>query len=308
MKKLKYLLTKYKRKLFPAKDILTRFEDLRYEIRRNALLEKMMNSEKPGVSAKKYCEHEIIVSLTSYGRRLYEVGITIESIMQQSLLPNRIILNLYEEKSEAPLPISLQRQVERGLEINIVPEDIRSYKKLIPTLEKFPDAIIITIDDDCIYEFDLVERLFNSYLEHPESISAVRTHTILLDKNGKPFPYHKWESNHAYAPSGNRLFFTGVGGVLYPPGSFNKEVFNKDAYTSLAPNADDVWFHAMALLNGTPIIKVPAHSGDDIDHIENKAVQDMGLWVKNCNIERENDKQIKAVYDRYNIYPLLKND
>ncbi|MDE5868733.1 MAG: hypothetical protein K2H18_00750, partial [Muribaculaceae bacterium] len=301
-----YILSRFKRKLFPAKEMLARFEDLRYEIRRSSLLEKMLHSEKSGVSSEKYCDHEVVVSLTSYGKRLYEVGITIESIMQQSMLPNRIILNLYTEDVAVSLPIALQRQIKRGLEVHLVSTDIRSYKKLIPTLKRFPDAVIITIDDDCIYEYDLVERLFNSYLKNPHSVSAVRTHSILLDKNGKPLPYHKWDSCSAYASKGNRLFFTGVGGVLYPPGAFNDEVFNEEAFMSLAPYADDVWFHAMALLNGTSIVKAPAHSGDDIDHIENSAVQDIGLVNRNCNIERENDKQIKAIYDRYDIYPLLK--
>lgn len=29
--------------------------------------------------------------------------------------------------------------------------DIKSYKKLIPTLQKYPDSIIVTADDDIIY-------------------------------------------------------------------------------------------------------------------------------------------------------------
>lgn len=136
---------------------------LNYTIKRDALITKTRCSTESGIEQTKFCDHEVVVSLTTYGKRLYEVASTIESIMQGTMKPNRIVLWLEEGLKDTPLPILLQRQQTRGLEIGYC-EDLRSYKKLIPTLIKYPDAVIITIDDDAIYNCDVVEKLVNTYI------------------------------------------------------------------------------------------------------------------------------------------------
>ena len=54
-----------------------------------------------------------------------------------------------------------------------------------------------------------------------------------------------------------RIIQTGVGGVLYPPGSLKKEMIDEALFTRLAPTADDIWFWAAAVANGRHIIPVP---------------------------------------------------
>ena len=77
---------------------------------------------------------EIIISLTTYSLRIHNVYIALESLLNQTIKPNRIILWLAEEEfNEANLPISVLRLKERGVEIRFC-EDYKSYKKLIPTL------------------------------------------------------------------------------------------------------------------------------------------------------------------------------
>lgn len=95
-----------------------------------------------GVSNTQYTSHDIIVSLSTYGKRIWDVYLAIESVMQQTYKPNRIILNLDYLFKDVVLPITIQRQQKRGLEINYC-EDIKSFKKLIPTAIKYPDAAII---------------------------------------------------------------------------------------------------------------------------------------------------------------------
>ena len=116
------------------------------------LTEKALFSKELGINREKVCEHEVIVSLTTYGKRLYDVYLPIESIMQGSLKPNRIILWISEDLKGKELPITLQRQQKRGLDIRYC-KDIRSYTKLVPALKCFPNACIITIDDDLIYNY-----------------------------------------------------------------------------------------------------------------------------------------------------------
>lgn len=276
---------------------------MRFEQKATQLANATINSDKAGVTEDRFCQNETIVSLTSYGRRIYDVFLAIESIMQGTQKPNRIILWLSEKEfKNFKLPISLQNQKKRGLEIRYC-EDILSYKKLIPTLKEFPEATIITIDDDAIYGFDFVENLIISHTSNPSCIFANRVHRITKNADENLKSYLDWEWSVS-TPSKNDhdLFFTGVGGVLYPPHSLDEEVFNKKIFMEICPTADDVWFNAMARLKGTRINKSFTHVANGEDYILNEAAQDCALSLINNSTENSsNDIQIKAVFEKYKI-------
>lgn len=277
---------------------------LKFFTRKCQMEDFILHCNDIGVSNEHYCNHNLIVSLTSYGKRIYDVCYTIESLMQQTLKPNKIVLWLGKELENTNLPSSLQRQVQRGLEICYT-EDIRSYKKLIPALREFPNDIIITVDDDVIYEFDIIERLFKSYLSNPNKIHAARTHRMRFNKNGGLLPYNQWEWNAAQAENSRHLFFTGGAGTLFPPKSLHEDVMNKDIFMDICPTADDVWFNAMALKNGTQINKVATRNNNSHDYLENYNMQDMGLFHINVLSSARNDEQIHAVYNKYDLFQLL---
>ena len=256
-----------------------------------------------GTQPVEVLDKELIVSLTTYGKRLYDVYLAIESIMQNSLKPNRIVLWLEYSLRDKPLPITLQRQQQRGLEIGFT-HDIKSYKKLIPTLQKYPDAYYITIDDDVIYDFDLIENLVRSYMARPGYVHANVVHRMALGKGGHPLPYRKWLRFGGYSTPHPHNFAIGFGAVLYPPGCFHKEVLNEEAFMRLAPKGDDIWFFAMARLIGTLTVKAESRYADDDCVLTNQSVQDIALFNTNINA-CANDEQIKAVFHKYGIYPLL---
>ena len=65
---------------------------IKYEILTSNLQDKAMNSVNSGISDEKYCENDIIISLTSYASRVQTVHLTIESLLNQTIKPNKIIL------------------------------------------------------------------------------------------------------------------------------------------------------------------------------------------------------------------------
>lgn len=280
-------------------------QNLRYAQRYDQLINQALNSEKQGVSDTKYCKNEIIVSLTTYSKRLYDVAATIESIMQGSLKPNHIILWLGEENKDVILPKILQNQQKRGLEISYC-RDIRSYTKLIPTLRKYPKACIITIDDDALYHYDLVEKLVNEHCQYPNHIIANRIHRVKLDKNGFPLKYIKWTWNDTVTDDSPLNFLTGVGGVLYPPQSLHPEVFNESVFLDICKYADDIWFYAMALKAGTRIKKCYTHNKKGEDYLLNEELQDTGLYNTNVGMSGKNDEQFISVFERYGLWECLK--
>lgn len=273
------------------------------EQRRWLLESEMLTDTRPGVTDEKLLgSGDLIVSLTSYGRRLYDVAYTIQSIMRQTQKPNRIILWIDRQDCDR-IPSSLKRLQQRGLEIIPTEANIRSYKKLVHALERFPDDTIITIDDDVFYEYDLIERLLGCHLDHPHDICAMRVHRITRERNGTIRPYNKWQMTIKECGCHDDNFLTGVGGVLYPPHSLAEETTDADLFMKLSHTADDVWFTFMARRKGTKIRKVASRDPQGVDFLENYAYREEGLQKINTQGKCLNDKSIAAVATHFSIQP-----
>lgn len=288
-------------------ELLKKISDNKFDCVAHDLTKACLNSQEQGVTNDIICNNEVVVSLTSYGKRIHNVYLAIESIMQGSVKPNKIILWLSEDEFQnQDLPITLQKQISRGLDIQFC-KDIKSYKKLIYTLQKYPNANIITIDDDLIYNFDLVENLVSCHKKNPKFICANRIHKITKQSNSSLNSYLKWDWCQGNdLPPSNLNFFTGGAGTLFPPNSLHTEIFNEDVFLSICPTADDVWFNAMARLQGTPICKSFTHSPSGEDFIYSEQAQLKGLnQINNNPSDCKNDEQIKAVFDKYNIYNFI---
>lgn len=266
---------------------------------------KVIESQTPGIGNG--VPETITISLTSYGPRIETVYLTIESLMQQSLKADRIVLCLSEsEFSEADIPASLKNQRARGLEILFCEEDIGSYQKFFYTLQKYPEDIVITVDDDLIYPIDLVDLLYQAYLKEPEVIHCNRAHQILLAKPGHLLPYKKWKFDSALDKASLCTFPTGVGGVLYFPGSLNDAVFDKETFLKLAPNSDDVWLKAMSLRNSVKCRKVQSRSSFWEKAIIIPGSQVVSLKRKNKHRQNGNDQAIAQVFNKYDISSVIE--
>lgn len=277
---------------------------LHYEDRRNQLIEHILHDTECGVTTERYTDHDIIVSLTTYGNRIHDVAFTIESIMQQSMKPNRIVLWLDDSFQNRHLPQSLLNQQKRGLEIAYC-KDLRSYKKLIPSLHHFPNDAIITFDDDLLYDYDIIEHLILSYLENPLMIHSCRGHQMRFDQNHRLLPYLEWRWNVSETGMVEHYFLTSGGGTLFPPGCLDSEVLNESVFMDICPFADDVWINAMALKKGTKINKVYTRNKEGEDYILNWESQDTGLMMTNV-LQNKNDSQIRDVFSKYSLYDMLK--
>lgn len=260
-----------------------------------------LQSDNIGTTKNAIADREVIVSLTTYGNKIDQCYLAVESLLHQTLPPNKIILWLDSEKfqDENSIPLSLRKQIKRGLEISLV-KDVRSHTKLVPALKQYPEAIIITIDDDIIYPIDFVERLVRSYQRDPTKIYFYRGHRMTF-KNGNyfsPEPYLNWVKKGAKGDSILNVP-TGVLGVLYPPHCMHPDVTDETKFLKLCPYADDIWFKVMSLLNGVSCEMIPTV------HRENKFItldidETSSLQSQNV-VGRKNDDQIKALFANYPI-------
>lgn len=200
----------------------------------------------------------VIVSLTSYKERFDDLVISLYSLLNQRVKPDRIILWLSDELEDiSNLPYEITRFIKNGLEIRFV-KDIRSYTKIIYALKEFPGAVIVTADDDVYYPKDWLAKLYYSYIMRQEDIHCHRAHRVGVEE-GIIIPYEKWQKHVEEESARFDNFLTGVGGVLYPPNCFTKEVLRDDIFLKNAPYADDVWLWFMALLSGRKIRVVKNH-------------------------------------------------
>ena len=252
---------------------------------------------------------EIVVSLTSYPARITTVHMTIMTLLNQKVKPDKVVLWLAREqfpKGMAALPEKLLALQNVGLTIEWT-HDIQSYKKLIPTLKLCPDAIVVTCDDDTFYPPHWLEMLMASYAKHPDCVHCHRGHTIRFDSNGKVLPFLKWEFESVSAEPSFLNFQTGIGGVLYPPHCLAAEVFNELAFMELATTCDDHWFWAMAVLNGTKIKIVE----NGIRHciVNPKASTRFSLCKINtgADMQSNDDLVFAALCERYGLLPIIAN-
>lgn len=122
---------------------------------------------------KQYNGEKAIISLTSWKARINTVSKTIYSLIKQC--PGfHIVLVLSEEEfpqKEKELPDNLMLFVENDLiEILWVYKNTKSFKKVLPTMDKYRDVPVISADDDMIYVWNFVEDLYNHWLQNKDAI------------------------------------------------------------------------------------------------------------------------------------------
>ena len=89
---------------------------------------------------------------------------------------------------------------------------------------------------------------------------------------------------------------TGCGGVLYPPGSLHPDATDALAFLRLAPTADDLWFWAMAVRQGTPVRFVAA---SDIQSLDTADELGPHALSRDNNDKDGNNRQFRAILNEY---------
>ncbi len=279
---------------------------IEYKLAKRQFDDLALNSCNSGVVLKKEDSEEIIVSLTTHGKRILSVHRTIESIFHQSHLANRVIMYVGDKEFQSPqqLPLILQKQMSRGLEVRFV-RDQGPFTKLLPTMRENKNSVIITIDDDIIYPFNLLERLMNAHQAHPNAICGISVISLCIENGQVQTPFYtrpNW--NRPQDLISKNFLAQGFGGVLYPPNCFGEEVFNELVFSRLVPSADDAWFKAMSLLYNTPIVLVHGYYSVFDEQIVDEDTQDIGL--RNINSKPgESERQLQNLFEHYGLFSKL---
>ena len=127
----------------------------------------------------------IVVSLTTWKGRIDTLPLVLESIVNQTLKPWKIVVNLSKQEfaSVKEIPKNIRTYMKKhGIEVNWVKDDTKVYKKIIPTLLKYKNDLILSIDDDFIYPKNMIVDFYRKYMEYPNNpISGNRVNKFGMD-------------------------------------------------------------------------------------------------------------------------------
>lgn len=239
----------------------------------------------------------VVVSLTSYGRRVQSVALTIESIGAGRLRPARVILWLGD--AEAPLPDSLTRLQARGLEILYAP-DIGPHGKYFHYVSTHAphERPLVTADDDVLYPRYWLARLVQAHRQRPDEVHCFRANKILVDGT-RLSPYNDWPRCRSDRASLDH-FATGVAGVIYPPAMLDHLARLGDAFKASCPRADDVWLHWVALRNRVGVRQLSARPRA-FPALPDTQTQTLTSYNVHAG---GNDEQIRALYTEEDVAAL----
>ena len=110
-------------------------------------------------------KEKIIVTLTSYKDRLANLPVVLDTIYHQTVAPDQVVLNL---ANETVVPAEVQEYLDQHGIITFRVPDTKVYKKLVPTLKRFPDDVVIAIDDDWLYPQGMIEDFMETHERFPD--------------------------------------------------------------------------------------------------------------------------------------------
>lgn len=206
-------------------------------------------------------DEKIIISLTSYPARIKYVKRVLESLVNQSVNNDlyHIVLVLaipeFPEKEEE-LPYGLIKYIiDNNIELLWYPTNIRSHKKLIPTLLKYPDNPILVCDDDVIRPDGWLQMFINDHNKYPNDIiGGLYSWYFGNDYKLKRFKDFKCvNSGTINGIAGIQLWnakpANGFGGVLYPAHTFtDKRFFDEKLFMKLSPTSDESWQYCFNIM------------------------------------------------------------
>ncbi len=261
--------------------------------------------KKSGIKQTEIGE-EFIFSLTSFPDRIHYVWLTIESLLRQTEKPDKILLWLYkgEFESKEKLPKNLLKQELRGLEIRFCDVNLRPHKKYFYTVQEYPEANVITVDDDMFYPPNLLERLKKTHQQYPNSIlSPMSTKIIML--NGEIQPYVEWPYNKLNTkPQNSNLILSGSG-TLFPKNSLHNDTFDIEKINKLSLTTDDLWLTIMSLRQG---VRVVGMNGEFPRFYIIIIIKDNQRLMDNNISGGINDSNLKGLMNYYNLLPSVFED
>lgn len=243
-------------------------------------------------------DSDIIISLTTFPKRIKFIDLVIKSLLNQNKDINSIYLFVSQEDNFTE---KHKRKLKNLKNINVqwVKGNIKSHKKYFYAFKNFGEHFnIITVDDDIIYDESLIHTLYETYKTN-KGVTCSIARNIKV-KNNKYSGYTQWNNTNPLNPPKDILPI-GAGGVFYPKGQFHRIKLTEKEILETCPNADDLllYFMSKELKLKNFIAKKILFSVPLPYKLENS------LYHKNV-LGKENDLQLKQILNILETKTLIK--
>ena len=242
-----------------------------------------------------YNKRRLICSITTIPQRIEFIHYPILSMLHQEITPDIIVLYLGKEQfRNVILPKSVTALQENGLIIKYV-DDVMVHTKYFYAFQEYPDDLVMTVDDDIIYDNALTKKLLDMHEKFSEAVVCSRAHKMTFVNNAIK-PYFKWDWEYKSNKPDMLLVATGVGGVLYEPRNFRISPCDKDLFLKLSPKNDDLWLKAIEFVNEMKVVTIPGNHW----WTEIKDSQSASLNSTNVH-EHRNDEYIRNLSNYFEM-------
>jgi len=277
----------------------------------------------------------LVITLSTVPPRFDKIGPTLNSLLAQSVRPDRIVVYVPERYNRFPDYDGRLPEVPAGVEVARVATDYGPATKVLPALADYAgrDCDILFCDDDSIYppgwaarylkaretrpaeclvqagtevgdevedatmQRDLQPRALRLWRATDPFFQARRMKKRVVERlTGRPQPR---ATRRAYLRSGYIDILGGSGGVMVRPGFFDDDVF--DIPDDLRA-VDDVWLSGMLAKRGVPIWLDAGHARNLCSQADAAAALSQSV-IGGDDRRAANGKCIAYMRARYGIWP-----
>ncbi len=120
-------------------------------------------------------KEKTIITMTSWKKRITNIPKVLDTIFKQTVLPDKIVINLSSEEfpgKEKSLPENVNKYIKTHelIEIHWVDgPNTKQWKKIIPSLKRFPKDAVICIDDDRMYDRNFIKQMVAMHKSNPNN-------------------------------------------------------------------------------------------------------------------------------------------
>ena len=226
------------------------------------------------------------VSLTSWLPRFSSLPFVLINLLEQDLLPSKIIVWLSFEDYEL-FDTQLREIFEQSIIEFRKTENFGPHKKWLP-LTLLSEEPFVICDDDIFYPSFWYRSLIES--DDGSTYTAHRCHRLDISSEKEFLPYERWDKDITeYSPiSSHRLFAVGCGGALIYPERISSRFRNWEIIKKVCPKSDDIWLK-LAHFDSETLSKKSSFMFPCLEYTDSQTV---GLLQTNVNLGG-NDKQIR---------------
>lgn len=275
------------------------------------LREELGDVEANKVVVKYYAmkPKNVIVSMTTIPARKKRLLQNLPAILGQSYKFSKLVINIDDNLTDDDYEFyeSLKEKDERII-INKAEAKWRSCNKLLPTINMFPDDIIITVDDDVYYPIDCVKYLVDGYKKNANCVIAHEVNPIKLSRDKTFVSYiNGYDIKIDQTQCGKYLSNC----CLFPPHIFDwTDLYDYDKMMHCTDGAhDELWFWVQLTLNGVMCVGlnyVLSFQPDVIDEWQKGEYRLADINVSERTIQKYMSR-INEMYGDRLIEQILKN-